>query len=146
MKKSIRADEGERFLRSCDLICHSGFPCSLAMMMTPFWNVWAVCSCVAKHNMEAWRGEHHSPQKTHLTGCSLNRLLADSWRQIWDNTAERASPNHLNFVVAPFEGFIAISQSTNMFVLTCGFSSLRQSMTLDCSRVNTVLWAMRTNV
>lgn len=146
MKKSIRTDEGVRFLRSYDLICHSVFPCSLEMMMTLFWNVWAVCSCVAKHNMEAWGGEHHSPQKTHLTGCSLNCLLANDWREMWDNTAERASPNHLNFVVAPYEGFIAISQSTSMFGLACGFFSLRQLMTLDWCHVNTALWAMQTKV
>lgn len=120
-EKEHWADEGEKFLRSCDLICLSGFPCSLAMMvMTLFWNVWAICSCVVKHNMRAWRGEHHSLQKTHLTRHSLNCLLAGNWREMLDNSAEKASPNHLNFVVAPYEGFIAISQSTSMFGLTCG--------------------------
>lgn len=147
MKKSIRADERERFLRSCDLICCSGFPCSLAPMITLLGNVWAVLVRQTKPNMEVWGGKGHSlQQKALLTGCSLNCLLSDKWREMWDNTAERASPNHLSFVVAPCKGFIAISQSSSMFGLTCGFFSLRQSMTLDLCHVNTAFWAKQTRV
>lgn len=53
-KKVLRlmADEREWFLRRRKLICHSGFPCSLAMLMTLFGNIWAVYSCVAKHSTE----------------------------------------------------------------------------------------------
>lgn len=83
-KKILRlmADERERFLRRCELICQSGFPCSLAMLMTLFGNIWAVCSCVAKHNTEEWEGECHSLQKTHLTDHSLKcRLVERNVRQ-----------------------------------------------------------------
>lgn len=146
MKKNIRVDEGKRFLRSCDLICHFDYPCSLAMMMTLFWNVWTVCSCVATHNTEAQGQEHHSLWKTHLTRRSLNCLLAGNWREMWDNTAKGATPNHLNFVVAPYKGFIAISQSTSVFGLTCGFFSLRQLITLGWRHVNTAPWATQTKV
>lgn len=79
MKKSIRADEKERFLRSCDLICW--FPTLSCHNDHPVRKCLG-CSSVAKPNMEAWGGKCPSLQKAHLTGCSLNCLLSDNWRKM----------------------------------------------------------------